>query len=290
MRISLFSPPSQNILPMVPIFRDRGIKVDVNSVHPKCDFIMSTTQAQINQLDSYSRVFPNISIVSLVLDFYKTVWTAPNPHGYNWELYKYYINKAVEVWCLSNEVKIRLEEEDVDIEKCKLMKIWARFFEYRGEVKDERYILNPIRPLKWDKNYGWLSRACQELNIPLKETQHKLSEQEFQKIIAECSFMCCELHEASTGGLTLMEGLNMGKPSVVSNSKYMGAVDYLGDLAIYFNDSSYEDFKQTIKNTWENTPVLNLQECKKHCAAHPSIEDNVDFIIQRITKLKERQQ
>jgi len=286
MRITIVTPPSQNIEPMVPIFEKMGVKVDVNSINPKSDFILTTTQVWIEQVDAFHRMFPNIPIVSCVLDFYKTVWTAPNPHNYNWALYKHYLNKSLELWCLSNEVITRMEEEGVNTKKCKLMKIWARFFEYKGEIKDKRYVLNPIRPLKWDKNYGWLSRACKELDIPLLEPRHKLSEEEFQKAIAECSFMCCELHEASTGGLTLMEGLNMGKPSIVSNSKYMGAIDYLGDFGIYFDDNSYENFKQTIKETWENTPVLDLKKCKQYCAAHPSIEDNVKFMIERMNILK----
>jgi|7_EtaG_2_1085326.scaffolds.fasta_scaffold15951_4 glycosyltransferase involved in cell wall biosynthesis len=286
MRITIVTPPSQNIEPMIPIFRNKGIKVDHNSIHPRTDFIVITTQAWIHLVDNFHKSFPHIPIVSLTLDFYKTAWTAPNPHGYDWGLYKHYLNKAKELWCISNEVVLRMEEEGINTDKCRLMKIWARFFNYNGEVKDNRYILNPIRPLKWDKNFGWLSKACQELDIPLREPQHKLSEEEFQRTIAECSFMCCELHEASTGGLTLMEGLNMGKPSVVSNSKYMGALDYLGDFGIYFDDNSYDNFKQTIKETWENTPILDLSKCKQHCAAHPSIGDNVDFMIERMRALK----
>ena len=110
---------------------------------------------------------------------------------------------------------------------------------------------------------GWPRRACRELDIPLKESGHRLSEEEFQRTVAHCTFLCTEYEEASTGGLTLLEGFRLGKPVVVSDSKYMGARDYLGDEAIYFNNDSYEDFKETIKNTWENPPTLSLDLCRE---------------------------
>jgi len=285
MRITIVTPPSQNIEPYIPVFESKGVKVDHNSIHPKTDFIIMTTQAWVQIVDNFHNTFPHIPIISLTLDFYKTVWTAPNPHGYNWKLYKHYLNKSKELWCISNEVILRMKEEGIDANKCKLMKLWARFFDYKEKVADKGYILSPLRPYKWDKNYGWLEKACQELNIPLFLSNHKLSEEEFRKTIADCSFMCCDMHEASTGGLTLLEGLNLGKVSVVSDSPYMGASDYLGNLAIYFNDNSYENFKETIKTTWENRPVLDPNEYKAHCSNHPTIEDNVDFMIQRMRSI-----
>ena len=142
-----------------------------------------------------------------------------------------------------------------------------------------------MRPYPYDKNYGWLKRACNELKIPLVEPNHKLSEPEFQKVIAECSFLCTEYHEASTGGLTLLEGHRLGKPVVISDSKYMGARDYFGDRAIYFNDNSYEDFKKTIKGVWENTPVLDREECIKLADTIPSVDGLVDKMISRLNEL-----
>ena len=288
MRITIVTPPSQNVEPYINVFRSKGIKVDHNSIHPKADFIIMTTQAWLHLVHNFHMSFPNIPIVSLTLDFYKTVWHAPNPHGYDWNLYKHYLNKAEELWCISNEVILRMEEEGIDKNKCRLMKIWARFFDYDGPIVDKRYILKTIRPYVSDKNYGWLESACEELDIPLKKPNHKASEEEYHKLIAECSFMCTDYHETSTGGLGLLEGYKLGKVSVISDSPYEGARDYLGDRAIYFNDNSYEDFKKTIKETWENTPKLDLKDCEKFCSSHPTIEDNVDMMIERMKIIKER--
>ena len=288
MRISFITPLSQNVEPLIPVFEAKGVKVHKNHLHPDCDFIIGTGQAYIHLMEFFHQTCPEIPLINLTLDFYKTVWTAPNPHGYDWHKYKEYLNKCVELWWLSNEVILRMGEEGIDTDKCLMMKIWARFFEYDGEVFDNKYIFNPIRPYVCDKNYGWLKRACTELGIRLDEPNHNLSEKEFQKMIAECSFMCTEYHETSTGGLTLLEGYKLGKVSVVSDSPYEGASDYLGDRAIYFDDNSYEDFKRVIKETYENTPELDRKDCEEFCAAHPTIEDMVDSMIERMEHLKAR--
>jgi len=285
MRISLITPPSKNIEPWVPVFESKGVTVHLNSIHPECDFIVNTTQATVGLLDIFHKTYSKIPIISYMLDFYKSVWTAPNPHGYDWHKYKEYLHKSMEIWSISNEGILRMEEEGIDTNKCKFMKIWARFFDYEDPIEDKRYILNPLRPYVADKNFGWLKRACEELNIPLVETKNNMSTSEFQKVIAECSFMCCEYHEMSTGGLTLLEGHRLGKVSVISDSPYQGGRDYLGDRAIYFNDNSYEDFKNTIKEVWENTPTLNRKECEDYCNNHPTLEDTIDIILERLKHL-----
>ena len=286
MKISLITPPSANIEPLVPVFEAKGVSVLKNSISSDCDFILNTSCASSPQLQNFHRQYQSIPIVNLVLDFYKTVWTAPNPHGYNFDLYKEYMNKSVELWCLSNEVILRMKEENIS-SPCKIMKIWSRVFDYPQEgIIDKKYILQPMRYYKWDKNFQWLKKACYELKIPLAEPQHRFSEDQFQKVIAECSFIVCEYHEASTGGLTLLEGHRLGKPVVISDSKYMGAKDYLGDRAIYFNDDSYDDFKRVIKETWENTPKLDVEDCRKYVDSLPSKEDMVDNMINRFRVLK----
>ena len=94
MRISLITPPSKNIEPWVPILEEKGVIVHLNSVHPECDFIINTTQVWIHLAQMFHQAFPDIPLINYTLDFYKTVWTAPNPHNYNWPLYKDYIGAS----------------------------------------------------------------------------------------------------------------------------------------------------------------------------------------------------
>ena len=82
-----------------------------------------------------------------------------------------------------------------------------------------------------------------------------------------------------------MEGYRLGKPVVISNSKYMGARDYFGDKAIYFDDSSYEEFKKTIKQTWDNTPKLDVAECRNHTDKFTK-ENMVSKMIEQMKELK----
>ena len=286
MKISLITPPSNNIEPLVPVFQSKGIDVLKNNISFDCDFIINTACSTTNILDNFHKRFPNIPIINLVLDLYETVWSSPNPHNYQYKKYLEYIKKSIEVWPISSSVHKRMLEYGVDKEKVKTLLIWARFFNYPIEkIKDKRYILNPVREYKYDKNNGWLKKACYELQIPLAETRNSLNEEHFQKVIAECSFIVCEYHEMSTGGLTLLEGLRHGKPAVASNSEYEGARDYLGDMGIYFNDNNYEDFKQTIKETWENTPKLDIDKCIQHCNSHVSKEQYVENMINRMMSL-----
>lgn len=287
MIVSYITPPSANAEPFYPMMEKKGVKVYFNSIHPDCDFIISTMPTgYFDLLRMFHEAFPEKPIIIYLWDLYKTIHQPPVK--YDWRGHFDILNKATEIWCPSNEVIKRVGEEGIDNSKCKLIKTWARFFDYDGEIVDKRYILQPLRAYPNDKNYGWLKRATQELGIPVFESKNKLSEEDFQKAIAECSFMCCEYHETSTGGLTLIEGYNLGKVSVVSDSPYEGVRDYLGDKAIYFNDNSYEDFKSVIKETWENTPVLNIKECREFCKNHPSLDDMVSAMVERLHVLSEK--
>ena len=135
MKISLITPPSQNIEPLIPVFKSKNIDVLKNNISYDCDFIINTSCASVHILDNFHKQFPKIPIINLVLDFYKTVWTCPNPHGYNFDLYKKYMELSSELWCLSSEVVLRMKEEGIKTH-CEIVKIWARFFEYTGKIFD----------------------------------------------------------------------------------------------------------------------------------------------------------
>jgi len=116
-----------------------------------------------------------------------------------------------------------------------------------------------------------------------------LSESEFQKRIANCTFLVCEYYEASTGGLTLLEGHRLGKPVLVSDSPYMGAKDYFGDRANYFKHDDYEDFKNKISEMWNNRTTLDREACVKFTDRY-SLENMVKEMIERMKVLKSEQE
>jgi glycosyltransferase involved in cell wall biosynthesis len=218
-------------------------------------------------------------------DMYEWIWK--EPRGYNWPEYGELLNKSVENWCPSEEVKLRAEEFFKCGSNHKVIKSYARLFEADVEnVKDGRYIYNPIRDLPGDRNFGWLDRVANKHNLPVYKSLHKLSEEEFQKKIMECSFMVCELYEASTGGLTLLEGYHYGKPCLVCDSEYMGAKDYFGDRAYYYKHDSFEDFERVVLELWNNTPKLDISKCRELTNQY-TLDRMVRQMYNRLEKLSE---
>lgn len=122
------------------------------------------------------------------------------------------------------------------------------------------YILDPVRKYP-DHNNELVRQACNELNLPLVESKNGLSLDEFRRTVAEARIIVSAQHEASTGGLTLLEGYALGKPVLLSNSPYHGAVDYFDNRATYFQWDSLEDLKQRLKQLWDDPPKLNRTEC-----------------------------
>ena len=283
MKIAIIKPESVNVNPWIPEFRSRGIDVRENMVEPDCDFIICASHSQIAKLEYFHSIYPEIPIINYNWDLYG--WVFDHPRGYDWHKYGEYLKKSTEIWCPSEEVVMRSEEFFGVGNKCEIIHTFARFFD--ADTKDGRYVLQPMRAYTKDKNYGFLRRATQELQIPLVETNHRLNEEEFQKTISECSFMCTEYHEASTGGLTLLEGYRIGKPVVISDSLYMGARDYFGDKAIYFKDGDYESIKRVIKEVWDNTPALNLDDCKELTDRY-KLSTMVDKMINRLERLMQQ--
>ena len=283
MKISILKPDSVNVNPWIPEFKKRGIKVLENRTDKNCDFIICASHSQINVLEYYHRMYPSIPIINYNWDLYEWIWA--NPRGYDWQKYGHFLKKSREIWVPSEEVSMRSQEYFGVGHKCKTIQTFARFFEAdEKDIFDKRYIYNPLRSIP-DRNYGWLKKVCETNDIPLFSSNHRLSEEEFKKSILECSFMVCEYYEASTGGLTLLEGYYHGKPCIISDSPYMGAKEYLGDNAIYFKHDSYENFEKVILNTWNNTPLLDTAETKQ-IFNHLTVEAMVEKMIERMEAIK----
>ena len=285
MKICLITPQSQNVEPWIPVLQQKGVEVLLNEISEDCDFIVCTGQARLNLWKAAHEKFPHIPMINYTWDFYE--WTWKDQRGvYDWKGYGEYLQKCVELWCHSEEVVKRMEEYFGISDKCKIILTWFRKFEASDDqIIDKRYVYNPLRQYYLDPNYGWTKKACAELGIPYVETVHTFDERDFQKVLLECSFTICEYYEASTGGLTLLEGYYHGKPCIVSDSPYMGAKDYLGDKGIYFKYDDYENLKKVLKETWDNPPKLDLKETRK-AFDHLDIDIMIDKMIDRMNVLK----
>jgi hypothetical protein len=195
-------------------------------------------------------------------DFYKWAWEGDEKPEGDWKKYKLLLEKAERVFVPSKAQQLRLKEM-LDVESTVIP---ASVGVYEHQTRDLGYVLDPVRDYP-EENKGWVERACFELDIPYHHPNHSLTEAEFRKEVSECSFLTCAYREASTGGLTLLEGMWNGKPSLVSNSPYMGASDYLGKFGYYFQYDSYDDLKRNIAYLWDQRPKISKEVARAYIAS-----------------------
>jgi hypothetical protein len=265
---------------LIPEFNRRGIGLIINDCDDECEFILS-----INGLSSLPRIreisdnHPTKKVIVYVWDLYP--WTE-YAKGYDWIKAK----EIVEIWVPSNEVALRLNEiYDIPTSKVKVVKCYTEFFEDINNISSNRdYVYHFARDYK-DPNFKFTDKACDALNIPYIRSAHNLDFEKYKDTILRSSFLVTEYMEASTGGLTLIEGYYHGKNILISDSTYQGARDYFGDRAYYFKDGDIEDFKSKVKMLWELKEDVDLQDRKQFCQQY-TIEGMMDRIIERLNLLK----
>ena len=281
MKVAFYTPKGQVLDPIENELRNQGVEVLTNNCDENCDFIFLSTITSTDQANRAVEKYPNIPLVVYNWDQY--AWHKTQTR-YNWKVFDKLQEKCIEIWVPSHAVTNRIKEYISDTSKCHLVKSYARLFEYpENKISDQRYIVHVMRPYPHDPQNDWLDKACDELQIPLKKPNHKLSENEFQSLLANCTFTSCPYWEASTGGLTLIEAFNLGKPTLVCDSPYMGARDYFGDHAVYFEEGNFEDYKNKIKLLFDNPNILSNH--KEFCKQY-TVKSMVTNMISRFNYLK----
>jgi hypothetical protein len=179
-----------------------------------------------SQYDTALRHAHRAPMINYVWDFYE--WCLSYPQ-YSYEKYRTLLEQSFEIWTPSQCTSDRLKEFwglDSVVVKCAVP--------YRDLVtRDDRFVLQPLRNLP-DKWQGWTERACEELGIPCVSPDHSLPQAEYDDLMASCSFIVSGYYEASTGGLSAMEGYYNGKPVIGSGSPYCGLRDTLGTVSATF--------------------------------------------------------
>lgn len=284
MKISFYTVGGQILEPIANELQNQGIDLLINSCDNLCDFIYVSTVTCVEQAYEAAKLFPHIPVIIYNWDQYS--WHKTQT-GYQWDKFNDLQKLALDIWTPSNAVNLRIEEFLGLGYKCHIIKSFARLFDYpKDQIIDKKYVFQVIRNYTHDPNFYWAEQACEELNIPLyTNDNHHRSEEEFQKFIAESTLLMCHYDEASTGGLTLIEGYRLGKPVLVCDSPYVGAKDYFGDKAIYFERNNYEDFKNKLKNTFENPPLYNILECEVFTNQY-NVSNMVKNMIDRFYWLK----
>lgn len=255
MTISFIAP--ENWIWMLALrLKEYGVSICFDHCDENCDFIVGMSVSVQDKIWEAHAKYPHIPMINYNWDLYSWQFEKPREGEYDWKTYGQLLGKSIEVWCPS-ACTVQRMKDFFGLENGKVLKTFVPVDHLHNvEKKDSRYVLSALREIP-DKNYGWTEKACEELGIPCVSTKaNKFSKEEFKKVLAECSFIVSAYYEASTGGLSLIEGLYLEKPCLISDSPWMGAKDYLGDRANYFKHDDFEDLKKKIQNLWDDTPKL----------------------------------
>lgn len=224
----------------------------------KTDYILCFSIEKMDKAFACLQNFPSIPLYVYCWDYYKWAYEGKQT-SFNWQRYTMLLRKCRKIFVPSHGQQLRLKEL-FDLESGVLP---CSINTYEAENTDLRFVLDPVRHYP-EENKGWVEQACSELNIPCVHSEHQFSQEEFRTLVSTCSFMTCAYREASTGGLSLMEGLWNGKVSLVSDSPYMGARDYVGDFGHYFKYDDYNDLKRKILALWENPVSVDRFTARKY--------------------------
>lgn len=265
-------------------FIENKIPVLINDCDNSCDYILSMNGlSQYRKFNQISNNNPYIKKIMYIWDLYP--WTEYS-RGYD------DIVNCNEIWVPSNEVIYRLEElYNVDRDKCRVIKAYADFFEDEDNMICNKGYAYHFARKYLDPNAGFCEKASDLTNISLVKSTHNLSYQKYKQTILECSFLVLDYMEASTGGLTLLEGYYHGKDILVSDSIYQGAKDYFGDRIFYFKDGDLDDYVRMFKFMYERSNTYKitneeLEERKTFCKSNYSIDQFANNVIQRLKSVK----
>lgn len=256
---------------------ERGHQILLNECDDSCDFMLCMNGlSQSNTFLQLHREYPNVKTIMYVWDCYP--WT-----DYFWDYNE--VTTYTEVWVPSEEVILRLKEAyGIDESKCKVIKAYTHFFDTESTpVIENKFVYHFARPYN-DPNYKITDKACDLLKIPLVRGNHNLPREKYEQTILSSSFLVTEYMEASTGGLTLLEGYYHGKNVLVSDSIYMGARDYFGNRAYYFKDGDFDDFVRMVDYLWKLEYTPDLEERRQWCQQY-TIDAMVDRILNRLEEL-----
>lgn len=225
---------------LVQNLKNYGIEVILNECYEDCDFIISLNGlSQYRKFNSIKDNFPHIKTIMYVWDLYP--WT-------DYSLNHGRLNEYDYIWVPSNEVIYRLRElYNIDPNKCKVIKAYAELYEAEDiKVENKGFAYHFAREYL-DPNIGFCEIASKATQIPLISSKHNLQFLDYKEKVLKCSFLVLDYMEASTGGLTMIEGYYHGKDILLSDSIYQGGKDYFGDRAYYFKDGDIDDYIEKFK-------------------------------------------
>lgn len=227
-----------------------------------CSFIFCGSTWESIGVNQTRKTHPDVPIIHYNWDLYpfqlveRTDYVRPNPEI--WDPYITSLKTCRDIWVPSYCTTLRTRE--FTGKESTIIKTAVHPWESDG-VSTGNYTVDVVRRYP-DFCSGEVQQACIATSIPLIESQNTLQWDEFRSTISNCKFMVSGQFEASTGELTLLEGLWHGKPSLIYNSLRHGGVDYLGNRATYFQWDNQLLLRKALIQITDHTPVIDVDEAR----------------------------
>lgn len=190
--------------------------------------------------------FPAMPVIHYCWDLYPFKVEGPDER-WRWDAYREALRTAMAVW-VPSACTMRRIVQYTDRDASVVLSSCPRWEPPDGCLRNGGYVVDVLRPYPGDPNVGAVRRACEELGIACHELgDHARTWDEFRSLIAGAALLVSAAHEASTGGLTLLEGYRLGKPVLISDSPRHGGRDYFGARAMYFRYDDPGDLRAKIK-------------------------------------------
>jgi hypothetical protein len=174
----------------------------------------------------------------------------PTTNATRWREYAGWLGDALDVWvpsrCTADRVREFTGRESAVIRSP--VYLWGPppGGPYPGLPPAGTYVVDVMRWYKGDPNMRAVGAACKDVGVPCVEMNHRLPWDEFRRCVGNAALLVSATYEASTGGLTLLEGYAHGVPCLLSDSPRHGGRDYLGNRADYFKWDSPADLRDKI--------------------------------------------
>ena len=258
------------------------------------DFIICWGVTRMEEAERALAMHPNVPLINYNWDIYEWAVKTPRKNEYDYRRYVKFLTRGAEVWCPSNSVAMRTKQwikewERIDDFPTHIIKSHGPI--YDDPISDAKFVFNTQRRNP-DERLDWFERACDELKIPYKSSNHTMERNAYRKAMAECSFQVSAYYEMSTGGLGILEGYYLGKPVLLSNSKWQGGGEYMGDRATYFQHDDFEDLKRKIKDMWDNPDKykVDIKDARKWLKKNYSEKALAKRIHDRLQWLSKKKQ
>lgn len=243
------------------------------------DAVICMSVSVMEQAWNALRMYPNVPLFVYHWDLYKSIVEHPRPGEYDYLRWGSLLDKANEVW-VPSDCTGRRANEWWNTTNWHTIRSAVQTWE-APDTEDYGFALCCLREIP-DPHFGLFEQACDDLEMPCRMTRHAMGREEYEHTVAHCSFIVAPLYELSTGGLSLLEAYYLGKPALISDSEWNGAVDYLGDRAAYFESGNLEDLKISLQLMWAARHEPVADDHKEYVTETFSDARMVEQMIDRI--------